>query len=198
MDNGDPNPITQLLAAANGGDESARQRLWSAIYDELRGLARKMTAGEAHGRTLQPTALVHEAFFRLFGRNGQDWSSRRHFFGAAARAMRQIRIDDARKRKRLKRGGDRVREGLGAVQGLFDHDPIETLAVSEALDKLESEDPRQAEVVMMRYFAGLTEEETAGALGVSRRTVQNDWRLARAWLHRELSKGDTHWELDEK
>ncbi len=191
MENGDPNPITQLLAAANDGDESAREQLWSAIYHELRGLARKMTAGEAHGRTLQPTALVHEAFFRLFGRDSPDWSSRRHFFGAAARAMRQIRIDDARKRKRLKRGGDRAREGPGAGQVLFDHDPVETLAVSEALDKLESGDPRQAEVVMMRYFAGLTEEETAGALGVSRRTVQNDWRLARAWLHRELSKGDT-------
>ena len=128
---------------------------------------------------------------RVGGRGGGGWFSRRHVCGAAARGRRQMRVDDVRKRKRLKRGGDRDREGLGAAQALFDHDPIETLAVSEALDKLESEDPRQAEVVMMRYFAGLTEEETAGALGVSRRTVQNDWRLARAWLHRELSKGDT-------
>ncbi len=186
-----------LLAAANDGDESARKQLWSAIYDELRELARKMTAGEPRGRTLQPTALVHEAFFRLFGQDKGDWSSRRHFFGAAARAMRQIRIDDARKRNRLKRGGNNKREGLVGAQVLYDQDPAETLAIGEALDGLEAENPRQAEVVMLRYFAGLTESETAGALGVSRRTVQNDWRLARAWLHRELNESDTHCEPNE-
>jgi len=185
------NPITRLLVKAKGGDEPARRQLWSAIHDELRAMARRQMAEEGPGHTLQPTALVHEVYFRLFGANQGEWNDRRHFFGAAARAMRQIRVDDARKRGRLKRGGDRARERLGDVQALFDHDPLETLAVSEALDKLEAEDPRQAEVVMMRYFAGLTEEETAGALGVSRRTVQNDWHLARVWLHRELSRGDT-------
>lgn len=185
------NPITQLLAAAGEGDEAAQRQLWSAIYDELRRLAQSQMAAEAAGHTLQPTALVHEAFFRLFGDENAEWSSRRHFFGAAARAMRQIRIDDARRRNRLKRGGGEYLRALADEPPVFDQDPTEVLAVHDVLDQLEQEDSRKAEVVMLRYFAALTEEETASALGVSRRTVQIEWRLARAWLHRELSKGDT-------
>ncbi len=185
------NPITQLLAAAGEGDEAAQRQLWAVIYDELRKLAQSQMAAEAAGHTLQPTALVHEAFFRLFGDAEAEWSSRKHFFGAAAKAMRQIRIDDARRRNRLKRGGGERPGVLADEPPVFDQDPTEVLAVHDALDRLEGEDSRKAEVVMLRYFAGLTEEEAASALGVSRRTVQIEWRLARAWLHRELSKGDT-------
>lgn len=191
-----PNPVTQLLVAASGGDAAAQKQLWSTIYNELRGIARQQMVGEAAGHTLQPTALVHEAFFRLFRGHDVHFENRRHFFGAAAKAMRRIRIDDARKRKRLKRGGGKEPAALDAEPAIFDSDPAEVLAVHEALDKLEAEDPRKAEVVMLRYFAGLTEEETASALDLTRRTVQTEWRLARAWLHRELSKGDTRFEPD--
>ncbi len=204
------NPITQLLAAAGQGDQAAQNQLWSAIYDELHRLAQCQMAGEAHGRTMQPTSLVHEAYLRLIGDEAVQWANRRHFFAAAAKAMRRIRVDDARKRKRLKRGGGRrqvpldeqgvvgkgfpqgvVREGIHAPAGRgtpgYDPDPAEMLAVDEALSKLEQEDPRKAEVVMLRYFAGLTGDETAQALGLSPRTVDSEWRFAKAWLHRELS-----------
>ncbi len=183
--------ITRLLAAAAEGDEPAAAQLWPFIYKELRGIARQQMAGEAKGRTLQPTELVHEAWFRLFGERDAKWTNRGHFFTAAAKAMRQIRIDDARKRKRLKRGGGRDRERVVEEPVIFDQDPAEVLAVHEMLDRMEEEDPRKARIVMLRYFSGLTEEETAAALGLSKRTVQTDWRLARAWLYRELSKGDT-------
>ena len=191
------NPLTELLAAAAEGDTTAQGKLWSAIYDELRRIAQQQMAGEAPGRTLQPTALVHEAYLRLFGDSNVEWDSRRHFFGAAARAMRQIRLDNARKRRRLKRGGGAAPGALADEPPAFDQDPSEVLAINEALDELEKENPRQAEVVMLRYFAGLSEEEAASALGVSRRTVQTDWRVARAWLHRHLSKGDTRVKPDQ-
>lgn len=167
---------------------------------------------------MQPTALVHELYLRLFGSQAGPWENRRHFFGAAARALRQIRVDHARKKKRLKRGGlgaapagsgtGDAAAGDGAmVQGPApqpaggadvelipgpDEDPAELLAVHEALERLEGDDPRKAEIVQLRYFAGLTEEETAEATGLSRRTIQLEWQVARAWLHRELSKGDTN------
>ncbi len=184
-------PVTRLLAAASDGDEGARQQLWTVIYGELRRLAQRQLGAAHAGQTLQPTVLVHEAFFRLFGEHPTDWTSRRHFFGAAARAMRQIRVDDVRRRNRLKRGGNHRRAETVDDLAVSDQDPVELLAVSDALGRLEQEDARQAEVVLLRYFAGLTEGEVATVLGVSRRTVQVDWRLARAWLHRELSKGDT-------
>lgn len=183
-----PSPrITQLLASAAEGDGAAQEELWSVVYSELRGIARHQMVSEGAGRTLQPTALVHEAWFRLFGANQAPWSSRGHFFSAAAKAMRRIRIDDARKRNRLKRGGGKSCEAAPEQPAIFDQNPAEVLAVHEALDRLGAEDARKVDVVMLRYFAGLTEEETAAALGVSRRTVQNEWRLIRAWLHRELS-----------
>ncbi len=184
-------PVTELLAAVGRGEDSAQEALWAVVYDELRRVARGQMAGEASDLTLQPTALVHEAYFRLFDSQDVQWSSRRHFFAAAAKAMRRIRIDDARKRKRLKRGGAERPAHLAEEPPLFDQDPVEVLAVDEAVDKLEQLDPRKARVVMLRYFAGLTVDETADALDVSPRTVDNEWRLARAWLHRELSKGDT-------
>ena len=189
-------PVTLLLDAVVQGDESAQNRLWSVIYDELHRLAQQQMANEAPGRTLQTTALVHEAYLRLMGGEDVHWSNRRHFFGAAARAMRQIRIDDARRRHRLKRGGGERPRRLQEDPGVFDQDPADVLAINEALDKLEQRDSRQAEVVMLRYFAGLSIDECASAMGVSPRTVDADWRLARAWLHRELSMGDTNLNQD--
>lgn len=179
--------LTQLLVAAGEGDESARKSLWELVYHELRRIARRQMASEAPGRTLQTTVLVHEAYLRLTGEESIQWANRRHFFAAAAEAMRRIRVDDARKRGRQKRGGGQQPQPLEQDPALVEQDPAEIVAVDEALRKLEQSAPRQAEVVKLRYFAGLTVDETADALGVSPRTVDNDWRLARAWLHRELS-----------
>jgi len=184
-------PLTQLLDAVAHGDDNAQNRLWSLVYDELRLMARQQMAGEAPGHVLQPTALVHQAYFRLFGSGNGHFENRRHFFAAAARAMRQILIEDARSRGSLKRGGGvRLRELDDGID-VPGHDPTELLAVHEALERLEKEDARKGDVVNMRYFTGLTVKETAEALGVSERTVNFEWRFARAWLHRELSKGDT-------
>ncbi len=182
-----PGPLTQLLADARHGDAAARDRLWNAIHDELRVIARSQMAAEAPGRTLQPTALVHETYIRLFGNGPVDWANRKHFFAAAAMAMRRIRIDDARRRNRQKRGAGARQQADGEDPPCFDQDPAEVLAVDEALEKLERKQPRLAEVVTLRYFAGLSVDETAEALGVAPRTVDGDWRLAKAWLHRELS-----------
>lgn len=186
-----PNELTQLLTAAHLGDAAAQEQLWSKVYGELKSVAHRMMAGEKPGRTLHPTALVHETWLRLFGDNPSPFDNRRHFFATAAKAMRHIRVDDVRRRNRAKRGGGRQREGTLDEPAIFDQDPAEVMGVHEALDRLEQEDPQKAEIVMLRYFAGLGEEETAAALGVSRRTVQIKWRVAKAWLHRELSKGDT-------
>jgi RNA polymerase sigma factor (TIGR02999 family) len=148
-------------------------------------------AREASRRTLQTTVLVSEAYLRLVGDADVQWANRRHFFAAAARAMRRIRIDDARKRQRLKRGGGRPVGQLEDDPAAFDQDATELLAIDEALSKLEKADPRKAEVVMLRYFAGLSVEETAAALDIAPRTVDSEWRFAKVWLHRELSKGNT-------
>lgn len=184
--------FTQLLKLAAGGDGKAQSALWPAVYDELRALARQQFAREPNGHPLQPTAVIHEAYLRLFGGDGRvEWSNRRHFFATAARVMRQILVDDARSRRRLKRGGHRQRVDDSPEPAVFGQDPVATLAIHEALERLERHEPRKAEVVMLRYFAGLTDAEAAEAMGVSKRTVQLDWRVARAWLHRELSKGDS-------
>jgi RNA polymerase sigma factor (TIGR02999 family) len=189
-----PNPetVTQLLVAAGQGDAGADDRLWSLVYDELRRLARRQLANEGQGCTVESTALVHEAFLRLVGSEPVEWSNRRHFFASAARVMRHIRIEDARRRGRVKRGGGQRPDPIRDEPAIPENDAIEVLAIDEALKKLEQTAPRQAEVVMLRYFAGLSVDETAQVLGVSARTVDYEWRYARAWLHRELSKGDTH------
>ncbi|RMF71428.1 MAG: sigma-70 family RNA polymerase sigma factor [Planctomycetota bacterium] len=184
-------PVTELLDAAGRGDERARERLWHAVYDELHRIARNQMRGEAAGRTLQATVLVNEAYLRLVGSGNGKWANRRHFFAAAAKAMRRIRVDDARRRGRLKRDASR-REAL--VEDPPDdtgQDLAEMLAVDEALAELEAIDPRWGELVNLRYFVGLSIDQTAEVLGVSPRKVDKDWRFARDWLHRELAKGDT-------
>jgi len=186
-----PSSVTQLLAAAGHGDVAALNQLWSLIYHELHSLAQAQLAGERGGRTLQPTTLVHEAYLRLIANEDVQWASRRHFFAAAAQAMRRIRVDYARKRKCQKRGGGEQPGPLVSEPPVFDQDPAEVLGVHEAVTKLEQIDPRKAEVVVLRYFAGLTVKEAAHVLGVSPKTVDNEWRFAKAWLRRELSKGDT-------
>jgi RNA polymerase sigma factor (TIGR02999 family) len=172
----------------------------------LHGLARAQLAQEGPGCSLQNTSLVNEAYLRLIGDGHVEWANRRHFFAAAAKAMRRICVDDARRRERLKRGGgqaqpagpadasDRSARAPGTLLGdppAPEQDPAEVLAIDEALQKLEQDDPRRAELVMLRYFAGLSIDETAAALGVSARTVDTEWRFAKAWLHRELSKGSS-------
>jgi len=192
-----PHEITLLLNQMESGDAEATQTLLNWLYGELRGLVHRHVAGQVPHPTLQATAVVHEAYLRLFGRaKSVEWANRRQFFGAAAQVMRQIRIDDARRRKRLKRGGGRRAEPLEIEPGVCDKDPSDVLAVHEALEGLEAADPRKAELVRLRYFAGLTEEETAEVMGLSRRTVQLEWRIASAWLHRALSKGDTTFKGD--
>lgn len=191
-------PITQLLAAVSQGDSDARQELWSLVYHELHRVAERQMVDESPGRTLQPTALLHEVYLRLLGSENCPWVNRRHFFAAASRAMRCYRIDDARRRKRRKREGSRKREQLYVEAGVFDQDPAEVLAVNEALDQLEKIDARKAEIVMMRYFSGLSIDDTAEALGLSPRTVDSDWRFARIWLHRALvgdrwGAGESSW-----
>ena len=183
-------PVTKLLNAIGRGDRSAQDSLFEAIYSELHKIARSQMAGEKAGRTLQPTALLHEAYLRLFRQPSGGFRSRKHFFATAAQAMRQLCIDDVRRRGRQKRGGGSTREPLDADGLLIDQDPAETLAVHEALERLERHDPRKAELVTMRFFAGLTVDQCASALGVSPRTLANEWRFAKAWLHRELSGDD--------
>jgi RNA polymerase sigma factor (TIGR02999 family) len=166
------------------------EELLPLVYDELRRLARARIAREPAGLTLQPTALVHEAYLRLIG-NGADetvkWDRRGHFFAAAALAMRRILVERARHYKRFKHGSGQQRVELNADQVAIDPSMTDLVAIDEALDQLAAYDARKAEVVMLRYFAGLTVEETAHAMNLSPATIKNEWMLARAWLHRALA-----------
>lgn len=182
--------VAELLAAVTRGDSSARSELWAMVYEELHRLAQSQLAGDASSRSRQPTSLIHEAYMRLTSAEGRSWENRRHFFAAAAQAMRCIRVDDVRKRNRTKRGGGKRPLPLDHEARGNNSDPVDLLAIDEALDALERVHPRQADVAKLRYFAGLTVDETADALGVSRRTVDKDWRFARAWLHRALRSGE--------
>jgi RNA polymerase sigma factor (TIGR02999 family) len=182
--------VTRLLAAVADGDARASEELLPLVYAELRSLARSFMAREGRGHTLQPTALVHEAYLRLIGDADIRWDNRGHFFVAAATAMRRILIDRARHRGRLKRGGRRARVELAEDAMMVEPPSDDLLALEEALRRLEGVDPRKGNVVLLRYFAGLGIDETAAALGISPATVKNDWAYARAWLHREMS-GDT-------
>ena len=183
-----PTNVTQLLQEWSGGSGEALDRVIPIIYEELRARAAGYLRRERPGHTLQPTALVHEAYLRLADARGVPWQSRAHFFAIAATLMRRILVDHARKRSASKRGGSGVRltldEGLAVTDGT---DGVDLVAVDEALDRLATLDAQQAQVVELRFFSGLSVEETAEALGVSPRTVKRDWGVAKAWLHRELS-----------
>ncbi|HEU4509773.1 MAG TPA: sigma-70 family RNA polymerase sigma factor [Pyrinomonadaceae bacterium] len=179
--------VTQLLRQWSDGSGEALERLIPIIYEELRGRAAGYLRRERPGHTLQPTALVHEAYLRLAGAQDVPWQNRTHFFAIAATLMRRILVEHARKKAASKRGGAEIRLTLdenlaGADKG------IDLLAVDQALERLAAIDAQQARVVELRFFSGLSVEESAEALGVSPRTVKRDWSVAKAWLHRELSR----------
>jgi RNA polymerase sigma factor (TIGR02999 family) len=176
---------THIHTDTEDGTPCAADQLWPLVYDELRRLAARKLAQEKTGQTLQPTALVHEAYVRLLG-VGQHWDSPGHFFTAAAEAMRRILIDRARQKRAAKRGGGRKRIDLDAVDLATRVTPDQFLAIDEALARLAREDPAAARLVELRYFAGLTVEEAGIALGISTATAYRHWNYARAWLHSEL------------
>jgi RNA polymerase sigma factor (TIGR02999 family) len=179
--------VTRLLSAIEQGDPHATGQLLPLVYDELRQLAAAKFAQEKAGQTLQPTALVHEAYLRLVGaEQAPHWNSRGHFFAAAAEAMRRILVEQARKRGRLKRGGDRQRLDLDALQLSLPEVADELLALDEALAELALKHPDKAELVKLRYFTGLTVAEAAQALGISTSTADRHWTYARAWLYRRI------------
>jgi RNA polymerase sigma factor (TIGR02999 family) len=183
--------VTRLLDAAAAGDRKAAAALLPLVYDELRKLAAARMAGESPEHTLQPTALVHEAYLRLVGRgDDQRWDGRGHFFAAAAEAMRRILIESARRKRGPQRGGDFTRHDLDPEQPVPPGPSPRLLALDEALDRLAAIEPRAAEVVKLRYFAGLTVAEAAAALGISPRTADADWAYARAWLVTALRDED--------
>lgn len=185
------NDVTRILNAIDRGDAGAADKLLPLVYDELRRLAARRLAHEQPGQTIQPTALVHEVYLRLVGAEEQQhWESRGHFFAAAAQAMRRILVENARRKKSLKRGGglQRVEVELEAIES--GNDAGDLLALDEALTKLAAKDPRKAKLVELRFFSGLTMEQAASALGVSISTAQRDWIYARAWLHRELAEAE--------
>jgi RNA polymerase sigma factor (TIGR02999 family) len=177
--------LTRLLRAGPAG----RAELYQRVYDELRGIAGSRMRAERAGHTLQATALVHEVWLRLVDHQNTDWRDRAHFFGAAGEAMRRILIDHARRAAADKRGGNRERVTLGALEAAVEVEPEEALALAEALTRLEQHDPRAAEVTRLRFFAGLSVEDTARALGVTPRTVHREWTYARARLFEWAREG---------
>jgi RNA polymerase sigma factor (TIGR02999 family) len=179
---------TQILDAIQQGNAQAADDLLPLVYEELRKLAAHKMASEAPGQTLQPTALVHEAWLRLSGNDGpQQWNSRGHFFSAAAEAMRRILIERARAKARLRRGGGQKPLNLEEVTVAVETAPEELLLVNEALEKLDAEYPEKARLVNLRFFAGLTNEEAAASLGISPTTAKRYWTFARAWLYDEIT-----------
>ena len=179
--------VTRILSAIEQGDARATERLLPLVYNELRRLASRNLAGESPGQTLQATALVHEAYLRLVDvAKARHWNSRGHFFAAAAEAMRRILLDRARDRRRLKRGGDRLRLDLDAIEVAFDTPADDLLALDEALQRLATEYPDSAALVKLRFFAGMSQGDAAAALDIPRRTADRHWAFARAWLHRRL------------
>ncbi len=183
--------VTQILSQISSGDAGAAEQLLSLVYDELRKLAAAKLAHEKPGQTLQATALVHEAYLRLVDVDqAQHWNSRGHFFAAAAEAMRRLLVEQARRKKRVRHGGRRRRVDLD-TELYISHSPDDSLlAIDDALERLAVDDPAAAEVVKLRYFAGLTIEETAAALNISVRTVNRHWTYARAWLYQQLRGAD--------
>jgi len=190
MEAGSPGEVTVLLGQLRLGRKEALPELLPLVYRELRRLAGHYLRDERIGHTLQPTALVHEAYLRLVGQDRADWQNRAHFMGVAAQLMRRILVDYARERGAAKRGGGAVRiDEEGFELGTTPQQAEEVLAVNEALDRLSQLHPQQAKVAEMRYFGGLSVEEAAEALGISTPTVKRHWAIAKAWLRSELSEG---------
>ncbi|MBL9140116.1 MAG: sigma-70 family RNA polymerase sigma factor [Verrucomicrobiales bacterium] len=183
------NDLLQVLDRAEAGDPTAAAELLPLVYEELRRLARHKLAHEAPGQTLQPTALVHEAWLRLAKSTRQPWHGRQHFFAAAAEAMRRILVDRARRKRRLRHGGEMQRVDWEIVDLPIARDDEKCLRIDETLERLAQVDPRKAEVVKLLVFAGLTIQEIATALEVNEKTVRRDWTFARAWMSRDLMAG---------
>lgn len=188
MDGAPQNEVTRILHDWSGGDREAPERLMPFVYGELRRLARIFLARERGAHTLQPTALVHEAYLRLVDQRHVNWQNRAHFYGIAASMMRRVLIDYARAHATEKRGGGAVRLSIDDVQIPLEQRAAGLLALDEALERLAQMDERKCKVIEMRFFAGLSDEEIAEVLGVTTRTVLRDWKTARLWLYRELSQ----------
>lgn len=182
--------VTTLLVKAQAGDRKATDELFPLVYNELRSLSQQHLSRERAGHTLQPTALVNEAYLRLVGNRDVTWESRAHFFGAAAKAIRRILTDHARSKDRLKRGGGARAQGLpnDDVLAAAASEDIDFEAVDNALERLAKLDAQKAQVVELRFYAGLTADQTAAALGISLSTVNREWQFARVWLHREIRR----------
>ncbi len=189
--NDSPSKLDDLIAAAKAGDRVTAEELLPLVYDELRSLAGVMLKRLPPGQTLQATSLVHEAYAKLVRRCDPGWDGRGHFFAAAAQAMREIIVDHARRKGAIKRGGDRRRLDLLDGEITFDAPSDDILALHEAIASLEKEDQRKSQIVLLRFFSGLSMEQIAGQLGVSLATVNREWRFTRAWLARELERGGT-------
>lgn len=188
METGLQGEITRILQRLGDGDSEAIAGVLPLVYEELHGLAVSQMSYERTGHTFQPTALLHEAYVRLVTKNPGRFNDRRHFYHTAAAVMRSILINHARDRQRIKRGGGARRVPLDEAQAVFEERAIDLIALDQALYKLARLDPRRAEMVELRFFGGLTVAETAELLGMSERTVQGDWTLARAWLRREIGE----------
>ncbi len=183
--------VTRILTAVRSGDEQAVNDLLPVVYDELRALAQRFLGQERRDHTLQATALVHEAYLRLVKQDQAQWQDRAHFFAIAAQAIRRVLVDHARAHKRQKRGGGRGAVTLSVANPVFAGPDIDLEALDEAIRQLAEHEPLEAQIVEMRFFAELTEEEIAEVLGISDRTVRRHWNYAKAWLYREMKKGET-------
>ncbi len=182
--------VTQLLIDWRGGNNDALNQLMPMVYDELRGLAKRYMRRESASHTLQTNALVNEAYLRLINQQNVDWQNRAHFFAIAAQVMRHLLVDHARSKQYAKRGGGAQQITLDEGLAVTDDNAVELLALHQALERLEQIDDRKSKIVELRYFGGLSTEETAEVLGVSEITIKREWAKAKAWLFRELSQSD--------
>jgi len=187
-----PSNVTQMLHDWSDGDREALDKLIPIVYTELRRQAAGYLRRERPGHTLQTTALIHEAYLRLIDQKDVRWQNRAHFFAIAAQLMRRILVDHARSRQAAKRGGSDIKLPLEATMIASEGSEVDLVALDEALERLAAIDPQQGRVVELRFFSGLSVEETAEVLGVSTRTVKRDWNVAKAWLRREISKSDVN------
>jgi len=184
-----PPSVTEMLRDWSDGDREAQDQLFRAVYNELHRQAARYLRHEHPGLTLQTSDLIHEAYFRLINQHDVEWQNRLHFFAIAAQQMRRILVDHARSRQAAKRGGSDIRLPLEEAMGVSAERDLDFVALDDALTRLAEIDPQQSQVVELRFFSGLSVEETAKVLGVSERTVKRDWHVAKAWLRRELSRG---------